>query len=164
MGGQESRAWTRELTWDKVLRSHWEFKNGEKEDKSCSWEQYMGMRWQDRRQEGLSAGVHHAGPPQQARGRDHTPVSSLTSVLETSLYAAEAAAAKSLQWCPTLCDPRDGSPPGSPIPGILQVRVLEWDAIASSASLYTCIYRERLFVTPCPRTAACQASLSLTIT
>ena len=35
-----------------------------------------------------------------------------------------AAAAKSLQWCPTLCDPIDGSPPGSPIPGILQARSL----------------------------------------
>ena len=40
-----------------------------------------------------------------------------------------AAAAKSLQWCPTLCDPRDGSPPGSPVPGILQARILEWVAI-----------------------------------
>ena len=37
-----------------------------------------------------------------------------------------AAAAKSLQWCPTLCDPRDRSPPGSPVPGILQARTLEW--------------------------------------
>ena len=43
-----------------------------------------------------------------------------------------AAAAKSLQSCPTLCDPRDGSPPGSPIPGILQARTLEWVAIAFS--------------------------------
>ena len=40
------------------------------------------------------------------------------------------AAAKSLQSCPTLCDPVDGSPPGSPIPGIFQARVLEWGAIA----------------------------------
>ena len=40
-----------------------------------------------------------------------------------------AAAAKSLQSCPTLCDPVDGSPPGSPIPGILQARTLEWVAI-----------------------------------
>ena len=40
-----------------------------------------------------------------------------------------AAAAKSLQSCPTLCDPIDGSPPGSPIPGILQARTLEWVAI-----------------------------------
>ena len=46
--------------------------------------------------------------------------------------AAAAAAAKSLQSCPTLCDPIDGSPPGSPIPGILQARTLEWVAISSS--------------------------------
>ena len=46
--------------------------------------------------------------------------------------AAAAAAAKSLQSCPTLCDPIDGSPPGSPVPGILQARVLEWVAIAFS--------------------------------
>ena len=46
--------------------------------------------------------------------------------------AAAAAAAKSLQSCPTLCDPIDGSPPGSPIPGILQGRTLEWVAISLS--------------------------------
>ena len=45
---------------------------------------------------------------------------------------AAAAAAKSLQLCPTLCDPIDGSPPGSPIPGILQARTLEWVAISFS--------------------------------
>ena len=39
---------------------------------------------------------------------------------------------KSLQSCPTLCDPRDGSTPGSPVPGILQARTLEWVAIAFS--------------------------------
>ena len=43
--------------------------------------------------------------------------------------AAAAAAAKSLQSCPTLCDPIDVSPPGSPVPGILQARTLEWVAI-----------------------------------
>ena len=43
--------------------------------------------------------------------------------------AAAAAAAKSLQLCPTLYDPIDGSPPGSPVPGILQARTLEWVAI-----------------------------------
>ena len=43
-----------------------------------------------------------------------------------------AAAAKSLQSCPTLCDPTDGSPPGSPVPGILQARTLEWVAISFS--------------------------------
>ena len=43
-----------------------------------------------------------------------------------------AAAAKLLQSCPTLCDPIDGSPPGSPVPGILQARTLEWVAISFS--------------------------------
>ena len=43
-----------------------------------------------------------------------------------------AAAAKSLQLCPTLCDPTDGNPPGSPVPGILQTRTLEWVAISFS--------------------------------
>jgi len=48
-----------------------------------------------------------------------------------SLFKAAAAAA-SLQSCPTLCDPIDGSPPGSPVPGILQERTLEWVAISFS--------------------------------
>ena len=43
-----------------------------------------------------------------------------------------AATAKSLQSCPTLCDPTDGSPPGSPAPGILQARTMEWVAISFS--------------------------------
>ena len=46
--------------------------------------------------------------------------------------AAAAAAAKSLQSCPTLWDPIDGSPPGFPVPGILQARTLEWVAISLS--------------------------------
>ena len=45
---------------------------------------------------------------------------------------AAIAAAKSLQSCPTLCNPTDGSPPGSPVPGILQARTLEWVAISFS--------------------------------
>ena len=49
--------------------------------------------------------------------------------------AAAAAAAKSLQSCPTLCDPIDGSPPGSSVPGILQARVLEWGAIVFSTTI-----------------------------
>ena len=53
------------------------------------------------------------------------------STHETS-FAAAAAAAESLQACPTLCDPLDGSPPGSPIPGIRQARTLEWVAISFS--------------------------------
>ena len=47
-----------------------------------------------------------------------------------------AAAAKSHQSCPTLCDPKDGSPPGSSVPGILQARTLEWVAIAFSNNIY----------------------------
>ena len=45
---------------------------------------------------------------------------------------AAAAAAKSLQSCPTLCDPIDGSPPGSPVPEILQAKALEWVTISFS--------------------------------
>ena len=48
------------------------------------------------------------------------------------LLQSAAADAKSLQSCPTLCDPIDGSPPGSPVPGILQARTLEWVAISFS--------------------------------
>ena len=48
------------------------------------------------------------------------------------MTSAAAAAAKSLQSCPTLCNPIDGSPQGSPIPGILQARTLEWVAISFS--------------------------------
>ena len=50
-----------------------------------------------------------------------------------SLSATAAAAAKSLQSCPTLCDPIDGSPPGSPVPGSLQARTLQWAAISFSS-------------------------------
>ena len=52
--------------------------------------------------------------------------------LKVKLQKDTAAAAKSLQSCPTLCDPIDGSPPGSPVPGILQARTLEWVAISFS--------------------------------
>ena len=54
-------------------------------------------------------------------------------ILEEFFYiSAAAAAAKSHQSCPTLCDPIDGSLPGSPVPGILQARTLEWVAISFS--------------------------------
>ena len=74
------------------------------------------------------------------------------------------AAAKSLQSCPTLCDPRDGSPPGSPVPGILQARTLEWVAISFSNAWRgkvkgKLLSRVRLFVTPW--TAVHQAPLSM---
>ena len=56
-----------------------------------------------------------------------------SSPLSPTCPRSAAAAAKSLQSCPTLCDPVDGSPPGSPVPGILQARTLEWVAIAFSS-------------------------------
>ena len=67
--------------------------------------------------------------------------------------ATVAAAAKSLQLCPTLCDPIDGSPPGSPVPGILQARTLEWVAISFSNAWkgkvkVNSLSRDGLFGTP----------------
>ena len=56
------------------------------------------------------------------------------TIQKTKIMAA-AAAAKLLQLCPTLCNPIDGSPPGSPIPEILQARTLEWVAISFSNAL-----------------------------
>ena len=53
-------------------------------------------------------------------------------ISKNTFHAAAAAAAKSLQLCLTLCDPIDGSPPGSPVPEILQARTLEWIAISFS--------------------------------
>ena len=55
-----------------------------------------------------------------------------THPLNEIIPMSAAAAAKSLQACPTLCDPIDGSPPGSSVPGILQARTLEWVAISLS--------------------------------
>ena len=55
-----------------------------------------------------------------------------TDRLKRDTLVIISAAAKSLQSCPTLCNPVDGSPPGSPVPGILQARTLEWVAISFS--------------------------------
>ena len=84
--------------------------------------------------------------------------------MEKLLSLTPAAAAKSLQSCPTLCDPIDGRPPGSSIPRILQARTLEWVAISFSnawkwkvkVKLLSCV---RLFATPW--TAAHQAPPSM---
>ena len=75
-----------------------------------------------------------------------------------------AAAAKSLQSCPTLCNPIDGSPPGSPVPGILQARTLEWVAISfSNAGKWKVKVKSLSRVRPSatPWTAAFQATLSM---
>ena len=83
------------------------------------------------------------------------------------IYLWNIAIAKSLQLCPTLCDPIDGSPPGSPIPGILQAIILEWVAISFSnawkgkvkVKLFSCV---QLLATPW--TAAYQAPPSMGFT
>ena len=85
-----------------------------------------------------------------------SPISKLTSFA--------AAAAKSLQSCPTLCDPIDGSSPGSPVPGILQARTLEWVAISfSNAWKWKVSVKSlsRIQLLAKPWTAAHQASLSM---
>ena len=63
----------------------------------------------------------------------------MTTFLYYLAAAAAAAAAKSLQSCLTLCNPRDGSPPGSPVPGILQARTLEWVDISFSNAKFYCV-------------------------
>ena len=64
--------------------------------------------------------------------QSQTQLKWLSMMMTASVLLYSAAAAKSLQSCPTLCDPIDGSPPGSPVPGILQARTLEWVAISFS--------------------------------
>ena len=86
-----------------------------------------------------------------------------TSYINFSYLVIAAAAAKSLQSCPTLCDPWDGSPSGFPIPGILQARTLEWVAISFSKAWKRKVKVKllspvRLLATPW--TAAYQAPLS----
>ena len=84
--------------------------------------------------------------------------------LEIAFFTTAAAAAKSLQSCPTLCDPIDGSPPGSAVPRILQARTLEWVAISFSNAWKwkvkgKSLSRVQLFTTPW--TAAYQAPTSM---
>ena len=108
----------------------------------ASWNSYYYPAFHDEEIEDHT-GIVFA--PQQAVRKYYSFVHSsvtyklLDSAIQTPVYfslltaaAAAVAAAKSLQSCPTLCDPRDGSPPGSPVPGILQARTLEWVAISSS--------------------------------
>ena len=125
------------------------------------------------RQVGESAWPHHAAQP-GARTHSQNPGSSqllFCIALELCKKMADsegwtkpaAAAAKSLQSCPTLCDPIDGSPPGSPNPGILQARTLEWVAISFNAWKWNVkvksLSRARLFMIPW--TAAHQALLPM---
>ena len=80
------------------------------------------------------------------------------------MHAATAAAAKSLQSCPTLCDPIDCSPSGSPVPGILQARTLEWVALSFSNAWKWKVKRKslsRVQLLATPWTAAYQAPPSM---
>ena len=72
-------------------------------------------------------------------------VSKFSPPAAAAAAAAAAAPAKSLQSCPTLCDPRDGSPPGSPVPGILQARTLEWVAISFPVVPNLTVFGDRVF-------------------
>ena len=88
----------------------------------------------------------------------------MTFTTKTECFSHFAAAAKSLQSCRTPCDPMDGSPPGSPVPGILQARTLEWVAISFSNAWQwkvnvKSLSRVRLLATPW--TVAYQASPSM---
>jgi len=84
--------------------------------------------------EGASEGAGRRGSELTAGAPDREPaMSSMKPMASSCVYLWNAAAAtKSLQSCPTLCDPIDGSPPGSPVPGILQARTLERVAISFS--------------------------------
>ena len=71
-------------------------------------------------------------PPGDYPGLGIEPMTFISPALAGGFFTAAAAAAKSLQLFPTLCDPIDGSPPGRTVPGILQARTLEWVAISFS--------------------------------
>ena len=76
--------------------------------------------------------AYQAPPPMGFSRQEYWSGVPLPSPISLVAAAAAAAAAKSLQSCPSLCDPIDGSPPGSAIPRILQARTLEWVAISFS--------------------------------
>ena len=102
-------------------------------------------------------------PPSQLPPWDRSPSLTLLSLF-LSFKFCPAAAAKSLQSCPTLWDPIDGSPPGSPIPRILQARTLEWVAISfSNAWKWKVKGKSLSYVRPSatPWTAAFQAPPSM---
>ena len=87
----------------------------------------------------MHTGTKHFSSLSKHRHRVTLPATLLATVSDYYLFTnysfiltAAAAAAKSLQSCPSLCDPIDGSPPGSPVPGILQAVTLEWVAVSFS--------------------------------
>ena len=95
---------------------------------------------------------------------DHMIILCLTYSWTSKLFSTLAAAAKSLQSCPTLCDPIDSSPPGSPVPESLQTRTLEWVAISFSNAWKWKVQVKllsRVWLLATPWTAPHQAPLSM---
>ena len=134
----------------------------------------VGHNWSDLAAAGKNTRVGcHALIQRICPTKDSNPVTYISCIGRWVLYqychlgnplSGYAAAAKSLQSCPTLCDPRGGSPPGSPVPGILQARTLERVAISFSNAWkwkvkVKSLSPVRLFATPW--TAAHQAPLSV---
>ena len=95
---------------------------------------FLGGRGRESRQPHLTH-AHRAPPPGLRSLQQHLWVQGpvlAALLLLLLLLLSRFSRVKSLQSCPTLCDPIDGSPPGSPVPGILQARTLEWVAISFS--------------------------------
>ena len=123
---------------------------GAKIGKLCRW--YWGTTWKTVRENR----VRFRSQPIWAGPRRLYWCHWVGSLLPT------AAAAKSLQSCPTLCDPIDGNPPGSPVPGILQARTLEWVAISfSNAWKWKVKSLSRVWLLATPWTAAHQSPPSM---
>ena len=99
----------------------------------CWWWWWGGLEMWPKGQEGIcQGGCEQATFQGQNRMGKGTENYIFIECSDTKQQLKPSTAAKSLQSCPTLCDPIDGSPPGSPIPGILQARTLEWVAISFS--------------------------------
>ena len=100
---------------------------GDRSKFRCCKEQYCTGTWTVR-----SMNQGKLEVVKQEMARVNVDILGISELKWTGMGEFNSAAAKSLQSWPTLCDPIDGSPPGSPVPGILQARTLEWVAISFS--------------------------------